>query len=116
MNLVESLRLVYSREGLVLSTPSSITQQLISMSKKARYVSVISPESKEKMKYADERRLEIQVNLFRVAFLLERMCPLEYGLGSKFNETYFMHYKSAIDHITVTKGACQSMNILPRSP
>jgi endoglucanase len=28
-----------------------------------------------------------QVNLFRVAFLLERMCPLSYGLGSKFNET-----------------------------
>ncbi len=59
---------------------------------------------------------KLQVNLFRVAFLLERMCPLEYGLGSKFNETYFMHYKNAIDHITVTKGACQSMNILPHSP
>jgi hypothetical protein len=29
----------------------------------------------------------IQINLFRVAFLLERMCPLKYGLGSKFNET-----------------------------
>lgn len=26
-------------------------------------------------------------NTFRVAFLLERMCPLQYGLGSKFNET-----------------------------
>jgi endoglucanase len=30
---------------------------------------------------------EEQVNLFRVAFLLERMCPLSYGLGAKFNET-----------------------------
>jgi len=28
-----------------------------------------------------------QVNLFRVAFLLERMCPLWCGLGSIFNET-----------------------------
>ena len=28
-----------------------------------------------------------QVNLFRVAFLLERMCPLSYGLGARFNET-----------------------------
>jgi len=26
------------------------------------------------------------VNLFRVAFLLERMCPTQYGLGRKFNE------------------------------
>lgn len=50
-----------------------------------------------------------QVNLFRVAFLLERMCPPEYGLGSKFNETYFMHYKNSIDHITLTRGACQFM-------
>ncbi|KAJ5444506.1 glycoside hydrolase family 5 protein [Penicillium daleae] len=46
-----------------------------------------------------------KVNLFRVAFLLERMCPLEYGLGSKFNETYFKYYKEAIDHITLTRGA-----------
>jgi endoglucanase len=28
-----------------------------------------------------------KINVFRVAFLLERMCPLEYGLGAKFNET-----------------------------
>ena len=28
------------------------------------------------------------------------MCPLEYGLGSRFNETYFSLYKDAIDHIT----------------
>jgi hypothetical protein len=30
---------------------------------------------------------DIQVNLFRVAFLLERMCPIATGLGSTFNET-----------------------------
>lgn len=29
----------------------------------------------------------LQVSLFRVAFLLERMCPLATGLGSTFNET-----------------------------
>ncbi|KAG8785646.1 hypothetical protein FRC12_017321 [Ceratobasidium sp. 428] len=46
-----------------------------------------------------------KINTFRVAFLLERMCPLSYGLGSKFNETYFAEYKEAIDYITVTKGA-----------
>lgn len=28
-----------------------------------------------------------KINLFRVAFLLERMCPLATGLGSTFNET-----------------------------
>jgi len=46
-----------------------------------------------------------KINLFRVAFLLERMCPLAYGLGSKFNETHFAEYADAIDYITVTKGA-----------
>lgn len=46
-----------------------------------------------------------KINVFRVAFLLERMCPLSYGLGSKFNETYFAEYKDAIDYITITKGA-----------
>ncbi|CAE6420876.1 unnamed protein product [Rhizoctonia solani] len=35
----------------------------------------------------------------------ERMCPLSYGLGSKFNETYFGYFKEAIDYITLTKGA-----------
>lgn len=45
------------------------------------------------------------INTFRVAFLLERMCPLAYGLGSKFNETYFGYYNDAIEYITVTKGA-----------
>lgn len=56
------------------------------------------------------------------------MCPLAYGLGAKFNETvsqisscpcgmgsskqqivqHFNFYKEAIDHITITKGACKS--------
>ncbi|KAF8318153.1 cellulase-domain-containing protein [Clavulina sp. PMI_390] len=40
------------------------------------------------------------LNLFRVAFLLERMCPLEYGLGARFNETYFQEYATAINAIT----------------
>ncbi|KAK4114781.1 glycoside hydrolase family 5 protein [Canariomyces notabilis] len=46
-----------------------------------------------------------KVNLHRVAFLLERMCPLEYGLGAKFNETHFDYFKQAVDYITKTKGA-----------
>lgn len=46
-----------------------------------------------------------KVNLFRVAFLLERMCPLAYGLGRKFNETYFSEFEAAVNYITVTKGA-----------
>lgn len=45
-----------------------------------------------------------QINTFRVAFLLERMCPLEYGLGARFNETYFSYYNDAITAIT-KKGA-----------
>lgn len=28
-----------------------------------------------------------KINFFRVTFLMERMCPLSFGLGSKFNET-----------------------------
>jgi endoglucanase len=52
-----------------------------------------------------EQLITKQINLFRVAFLLERMCPLAYGLGSKFNETYFGFYNDAINYITVTKGA-----------
>ena len=44
------------------------------------------------------------INLFRVAFLLERMCPLQYGLGAKFNETYFGYFNDAIQYITKTKG------------
>jgi hypothetical protein len=47
-----------------------------------------------------------KVNLHRVAFLLERMCPPADGLGAKFNETHFDYFKEAIDYITVTKGAC----------
>lgn len=40
---------------------------------------------------------------------MERMAPVNLatgkGLGAKFNETYFAHYKDAIDHITVKKKA-----------
>ncbi|KAH6626486.1 glycoside hydrolase superfamily [Chaetomium sp. MPI-SDFR-AT-0129] len=46
-----------------------------------------------------------KVNLHRVAFLLERMCPPADGLGAKFNETHFDFFKQSIDYITVTKGA-----------
>lgn len=28
-----------------------------------------------------------KINLFRIAFLMERMVPVENGLGSNFNET-----------------------------
>ncbi|KAL9115859.1 MAG: hypothetical protein Q9227_000227 [Pyrenula ochraceoflavens] len=45
------------------------------------------------------------INTFRVAFLLERMCPPATGLGSTFNETHFSLYQDAINYITVTKGA-----------
>lgn len=51
--------------------------------------------------YVDENG----INLFRVAFLLERMCPLAFGLGAKFNETYWQEYAAAINHITRVKGA-----------
>jgi len=46
-----------------------------------------------------------KVNLLRIAFLLERMCPLSYGLGAKFNETHFDYFKEAVDYVTKTKGA-----------
>ncbi|KAI1173466.1 glycoside hydrolase family 5 protein [Nemania sp. FL0916] len=45
------------------------------------------------------------LNLFRIAFLLERMCPLATGLGATFDETHFGHFKDAVDYVTVTKGA-----------
>ncbi|KAI1127883.1 glycoside hydrolase family 5 protein [Nemania abortiva] len=48
---------------------------------------------------------ENHLNLFRIAFLLERMCPLATGLGATFDETHFGHYKEAVDYVTVTKGA-----------
>jgi len=44
-------------------------------------------------------------NLFRVTFLMERMCPLEFGLGSKFNETYFYLYQDAVDFITYNQSS-----------
>lgn len=46
-----------------------------------------------------------KVNLFRVAFLLERMCPLATGLGATFNETHYSEFAAAVNYITVTKGA-----------
>jgi len=46
-----------------------------------------------------------KINLFRVTFLMERLCPLSYGLGKKFNETYFNEYADAINYITYKKGA-----------
>ncbi|CAK5274384.1 unnamed protein product, partial [Mycena citricolor] len=46
-----------------------------------------------------------KINFFRVCFLMERMAPLEYGLGSKFNETYFAEYADAVNYITNVKGA-----------
>ncbi|KAI0876402.1 glycoside hydrolase family 5 protein [Hypoxylon argillaceum] len=48
---------------------------------------------------------ENHLNLFRIAFLLERMCPLATGLGATFDEAHFAHYKEAVDYVTVTKGA-----------
>jgi len=33
------------------------------------------------------------------------MCPLEFGLGARFNETYFAEYADAVNYITITKGA-----------
>lgn len=46
----------------------------------------------------------LQINTFRVAFLLERMCPLAYGLGKRFNETYFSEFNDAICAITEAGG------------
>ena len=36
------------------------------------------------------------------------MCPVSDGLGSKFDEAHFDHFKEAIDYISKTKGACKS--------
>lgn len=60
--------------------------------------------------FIDEKGVDVfvdehKVNLFRVAFALERMCPLETGLGATFDEVHFNHFKDAIDYITETKGA-----------
>ncbi|KAF9041575.1 endoglucanase 1 [Panaeolus papilionaceus] len=45
-----------------------------------------------------------KINFFRVTFLMERMCPLSFGLGARFNETYFSEFQDAVNHITITKG------------
>ncbi|PVI01862.1 glycoside hydrolase family 5 protein [Periconia macrospinosa] len=48
--------------------------------------------------------LNAGVNTIRVPFLLERICPLETGLGSVFNESYFVELQSAVTHITTRGG------------
>ncbi|ORY18562.1 endoglucanase 1 [Clohesyomyces aquaticus] len=48
--------------------------------------------------------LESGANTIRVTFLLERMCPLETGLGNKFNETYFKNFQNAVNYITMRGG------------
>jgi len=44
------------------------------------------------------------INTFRIAFLLERMCPLKYGLGKRFNETYFGYFNDAVEAVTDAGG------------
>lgn len=61
-------------------------------------------------KFIDEAGVDVHVdqnhlNLFRIAFLLERMAPPATGLGKTFNETHFDYFKRAVDYVTVTKGA-----------
>lgn len=61
-------------------------------------------------KFIDEAGVDVHVdqnhlNLFRIAFLLERMAPVATGLGKTFNETHFDYFKEAVDYVTVTKGA-----------
>ncbi|KZT35506.1 endoglucanase 1 [Sistotremastrum suecicum HHB10207 ss-3] len=50
-----------------------------------------------------------KINIFRITFLMERMCPVNFatgkGLGSKFNETYFSEYADAVNYVTNVKGA-----------
>ncbi|KAJ7674044.1 endoglucanase 1 [Mycena polygramma] len=42
-----------------------------------------------------------KINFFRVTFLMERMCPLAFGLGTQ----YFSEYADAVNYITLEKGA-----------
>ncbi|KAJ7143833.1 glycoside hydrolase superfamily, partial [Mycena epipterygia] len=46
-----------------------------------------------------------KINFFRVTFLMERMYPLAFGLGIKFNETYLEEYADAVNYITLVNGA-----------
>ena len=41
-----------------------------------------------------------QVNLFRVSFLMERMCPPATGLGSTFNETVYSPNAEVVAGVT----------------
>jgi hypothetical protein len=36
-----------------------------------------------------------KINFFRVTFLMERMCPLSFGLGRRFNETVCVPRRAA---------------------
>ncbi|KFY89944.1 hypothetical protein V498_06244 [Pseudogymnoascus sp. VKM F-4517 (FW-2822)] len=51
--------------------------------------------------YVDEHK----ANLFRVAFLLERFCPIATGLGATFDENHYEEFEEAVNYITITKGA-----------
>ncbi|KAF2028343.1 glycoside hydrolase [Setomelanomma holmii] len=44
------------------------------------------------------------VNTIRLPFLLERMCPVETGLGKTLNETYFTELSTAVHYITSKGG------------
>lgn len=44
------------------------------------------------------------VNTVRLPFLLERMCPIETGLGSTLNDTYFGEFSNAVQYITSKGG------------
>lgn len=53
--------------------------------------------------FIDKSAIDVQIsqgiNLFRLSFLVERMCPPSYGLGPKFNETVGVggHVNSLLD-------------------
>ncbi len=54
----------------------------------------------------------MQVNLFRVAFLLERMCPVSYGLGSKFNETVSSLRSQTVHQSLISNSTSLNLNLL----
>ncbi|KAF2004621.1 glycoside hydrolase family 5 protein [Amniculicola lignicola CBS 123094] len=44
------------------------------------------------------------VNTIRLPFLLERMCPIETGLGSTIDESYLSEFQKAVNYITLKGG------------
>ncbi|KAL5383677.1 hypothetical protein DPSP01_005782 [Paraphaeosphaeria sporulosa] len=48
--------------------------------------------------------IDAGVNTIRLPFLLERMCPLDTGLGSTFNESYFSEFQTAVNYVTMRGG------------